>query len=595
MLGKSSPFLGLDIGASGTKAVVLSGKRTACKLIGCDVMDTRGEGILNDSELYASIQQWLATRKWNNLITAIALPQFLATTMTRDFPVSNTRSLNDMVTYETRQVAGLSDEALVHDFQPLPPGLDRHNPVIIGISREQVARDRLNLFNSAHIRTDCLGLGGTAVINAFLNLFPDAAKNSDPVLILDLGHENSTAIVLAAGQPLFMGSLMFSGEKFDAACSGDGTGSQRKVDVTEVDLMEESGRSPVLTAARLLESEIHAALETWRAQEEGPLAKAVISNVFICGGVCRMKGLDKWLEERLEAKVAIFGPSDGNNTRPELTLAYGLALQAAGAAAIPLSLLPEDVKLLQLRQRSWPLLAIALAIVTATAIGLEAAWFMHTGTVSAVLAAEDANLDECGQLITRIQAARETLDAHESRMLPIVEAGNQAAHLAEAIIALGNACGPKDWFVYLADENSYQLTRTQNKPKLPDPQQGMFANCTKADLGDSGGQPEFPLRIAAADITLTPGYIAAGYTPHLPSQPYEPVRAIAAKLEANNAFKNVDILPEAERVGREDIFRPWVAFLRKIPHQYKAFSFKLPFASPDIVKPPKPPPKKGRK
>lgn len=610
MLGSSNKYLGLDIGSSGTKAVLLSMKGGTATVSACDSIDTRDEGILNEAELYHSISQWLSSHGWGACRATVSIPQFLATTLTRDYKSeANKDAVKAMVSFETNQAAGLSDEALVQDFHIFPKTLDRQTPVFIGICREQVVRDRLAALSLSGIKTGDISLSGVAVINAFLHFFPQAAASNSPVLILDLGKESSTAIIMAGGLPLFIGSLLFSGDKFDEAIKEKNTASTTggKIvvntgarDLSEVNLMEEIGHSPLLAAARILENEIQNVLESWRAQETEAMASEVIQDVYICGGVSRMKGLREWMEERLETKVTAFGPVFDGEMHPELTVAMGLACQSAGISSVPMSLLPEDLRLKRLREKNWPLLAIALVLVALTCAVGEAKWWHAMSKEMDAYNARNEELEECSSLIGRVKSAKDALFMYEAKMIPLIEAGNQSARLNNAISVMGTACGDMDWFVYLADDLSYKGTNKGNEANKKDSSRndgGMFSSSTKQEIGDTGGQPEFPVRILPGDIPLSKGYIAAGYTPHLQSQSYELIRKLAAKLEDGKLFKGVDLLPEPERALREDIYQPWVSFLKGVKGQYKAFSFRMPFKEHNVRKPaiPEPKPKKGKK
>ena len=100
--------LGLDIGAAGVKAVVVKKSGKEVVIEAADELHTLEEGILNEKELLASVSQWLRSKKWDKLHTVIGLPQYLAQTMLKDFPViKSSVKLNALVAAEISQVAGL--------------------------------------------------------------------------------------------------------------------------------------------------------------------------------------------------------------------------------------------------------------------------------------------------------------------------------------------------------------------------------------------------------------------------------------------------------------------------------------------------------
>ena len=209
------------------------------------------------------------------------------------------------ITGKGSALASLSDEAFVHDYQPLPAGCGRQQPVLIGLCREQTLRERLRLCADVGLRHDGLAMTGLAMVSAYCWCHPEAAHAPQPVLLLDLGKDNSTAVVLAGGQPLFIGSLLFNAERFQQALATRHGASKydEKPSPERVNLLDEAPNSALLVAARQLETEIHNAVEHWRNQEQAEMASALIEQVYVCGGGSLLGGLDAWLADRLEIKA----------------------------------------------------------------------------------------------------------------------------------------------------------------------------------------------------------------------------------------------------------------------------------------------------
>ncbi|MBT4818748.1 MAG: hypothetical protein HON70_23770, partial [Lentisphaerae bacterium] len=104
-------------------------------------------------------------------------------------------------------------------------------------------------------------------------------------------------------------------------------------------------------------------------------------------------------------------------------------------------------------------------------------------------------------------------------------------------------------------------------------------------IGDTVSAPEFPRLLPVEDLPRVESIIIAGYTPLLAERPYESVRGIVKNLDEMDHYNGVDLLPEVDRIGREDIFEPWVAFFKQHPgDRYKAFTLRLPFASLEVNK-----------
>ena len=106
-------YLGLDVGASSAKAVVLDSTGAIC---GSGVLDMRAEGILNDAEMYGSVAEWLANEKWKKCKIAAGLPQYMTTTLMRNYPEKlPVKAIRFQLQGEASQVAALSDEAMLQD------------------------------------------------------------------------------------------------------------------------------------------------------------------------------------------------------------------------------------------------------------------------------------------------------------------------------------------------------------------------------------------------------------------------------------------------------------------------------------------------
>lgn len=607
MIVPQKKMIGLDIGSACVKVIVCERRGRALQLLGGEVLNAREEGILNDAELYDSIREWLQTHGLGGCHAAVGMPQYLTTTLVRDLPAVDHHQLAGMVQLETRQLAGLSDESFVQDFQSLPPGGGRKHPVLLAICLESAIRDRLRHMDAIGLPVDELSMTGLAMINAFTQLQPGAFACPKPTLLLDLGRDNATAAIWFAGQPLFIGSLLFAGERFEQALAAKG---RRGASLNEVNLADEAPHSPFVEAARLLENEIHGAVEHWRNQENAELANQPIDKVFLCGGASRLRGLSQWLQNRLECPVELLGPEMAGVVRPEMTVAYGLALQGCGQAELRLSMLPPAMRWQKKRLQRWPFLAAALALVALLGFALEGICWRGNARAITTLNGVQRQLDQCGLLASRLESSLNALQVQESKLIPLVAMGNQADRIAAALAALGQARGEKDWIVYLGDELSFQTTRaaaiakrTQRQAAGPNrgaaAPAGMFGSAVATKgAPEKAFSSEFPRRALPVDFRYPDAYIAAGYAPRQEDHVYESVRNLIGKLSESGTFAKVDILPEVECDGREDIFLPWLDYLRRQPGgrerlQYRDFTIRMPFAA-RLVQPPAPAPEKKK-
>lgn len=591
--------IGLDIGSGAVKgvALALSGKRVA--LTESRVLDCRAEGILNEAELLNSVSGWLEQLGWRNDTLIVGMPQYLATTQVSDFPPGATTGLAEMVEFETQQLAGLSDEVFLHDYQVMASKFGRHNPVLIGICRESAVRDKLEMLTNAGINASDLAMNGIVVANAFFGLYPDAATNDEPQLLLDLGAENSTLVVVAGGQVLFVGSLMFGGERLTEALA-----KELGVDLEEGEKLKREAQisladpgSILYQAGEQLEAEMGTVLEHWRAQERPALADREVVCCWLCGGGAQLRGMDGLLADKLGCPVTVFGPvlPDAQGPDPALVTAFGLALHGVGRCRLFISLSPPEMRWLVLRKRFFAYLAASAALIVLVLAGGIVQSVRFLTSEQRELEIRLAELNECERLIPQLENTRNSIRYHEMRLVPFVERGNRARKFIAGVNGLGAACGEADWFVYFADDASYQEGKntgterheSADQPGQPRPGMGLFGGggVMAPGIGDTVSAPEFPRRLAVEKLPRVESIIVAGYTPLLAERPYESVREIVRNLDEMEDYSGVDLLPEVNRIGREDIFEPWVAFFKRYPgDRYKAFTLRLPFASMEVNK-----------
>ena len=592
-------IIGLDIGSGAVKgvALALSGKRVA--LTEARVFDCRAEGILNEAELLNSVSGWLEQLGWLDDTLIVGMPQYLATTQVSDFPPGATTGLAEMVEFETQQLAGLSDDVFLHDYQVMEPKFGRHNPVLIGICRESAVRDRIEMLTNAGISASDLAMSGIAVANAFFGLYPDAVTNDEPQLLLDLGAENATLSVIAGGQVLFVGSLMFGGERLTELLA-----KELGVDPEEGEKLKHEAQislddpgSVLYKAGEQLDSEMTTVLDHWRAQERDELADRKIVRCWLSGGGAKLRGMDRFLAEKLGCPVSVFGPvvPDVTDPDPALATAFGLALHGIGRCRAAISLSPPEMRWLVLRKRYFAYLAVSAALIVLMLVGGIVQSVRFLASEQRELGIRLAELNECERLIPQLENTRNAIRYHEMRLVPFVERGNRARKFIAGMNGLAAACGEADWFIYFADDASYQEGKTTEKerqtssktPATPKGGMGLFGGGPAAvpGIGDTVSAPEFPRLLPVEDLPRVESIIIAGYTPLLAERPYESVRGIVKNLDEMDHYNGVDLLPEVDRIGREDIFEPWVAFFKQHPgDRYKAFTLRLPFASLEVNK-----------
>ena len=600
--------VGLDAGQAAVKAVAVIRRNGAPpEVTGLRCLDTRTEGILDPSELHRHLPGWLGEAGWRKLEITAGLPVDTAQTRVADFPPADGAALEEMIAYETQQLAGLSEERFVQDHARLPARPNHPNSVLIATCRESLVSERGASLAEAGLKLAGFGVNGVAMANAWITLYPeDAGKAGGPVLLVDIGASGGTLVVVRNGHVEHLAGLMVGIERYVQTLARQ-TGRPE----AEAERLLLSGRlddpraeAALTQVSRALEGELRTELEHWRNQERPGIAESAPVKIALCGGGARIPGLADVLAAAFDCPLEEVGvpvPGDGAAGAvvvrdPRFMTAYGLARQGVDAAPYPLSLATPVLRAEARRRRNFPIL-LAASVLFWFALGLILAWMTQRCLVERqFLAGRLRELHSCAELIPRLDEAVDQIESREMMLMPVVTKANRAGRFLRTIEALAGAKGPDDWFVYVADSDSYR-----EKAGRPDSSAAAAARAAAAppptpafsllpvpatpvpaagDIGLAALPPEFPLRILATEVKPLRAVIVAGYTPAA-AQPYKQIKELAAKINRTPLFEAAESLAESERLEREDIFLPWQELFHNRPERWKSFTLRLPFKTQD--------------
>lgn len=596
-LFKTKEAVGLDIGHGAVKAVrlVLKGK-SELAIEKMALLDVQQEGLLDEDELRRGLVAWLGENSLKDRAFTVGIPQYLATTQISDFPPGvKGDELSGMVSFETMQLAGLSDEAFSSDYHVMAPKFGRQNPVLIGVCRQSVIDERMRMLTSEGLNVVELGMNGLALASALFHLHPDVTGENRPSLVLDLGEENTTLLVLVGGQVLFAGTLPFGASRYTEVLAGhlrcdDLEADRRKRTLT---LDPNDPDHPLHAVTAQLESEMRNAIEHWRSGEQEEIAHLLFAKIWLTGGGAALGGLADALGRFFGCEVALFGPADPESGQPvpSMTTAFGLALQGFGAAAVPVSLSPESLRWRQRRKRLFPYLLAAEVVFALLLAGGMISFYSRLAREKVSLDAQVEELRQCRTLIPQLKSQMTAMDHHERMLIPFVERGNRGRRFLDTIAELEKSRGDKDFFVFLADRFSFDDMRPKESDSTPGARparptasegMGMFGIASVEEARRSRDTAVLNATLVD-EMAILPSMVVAGYIPYQVEARYGPMLAMVDKLNQGSLFQGVDIVQE--RGLEEQIFNVWERFWRERPSKgrFTQFMFNLPFANRDVT------------
>jgi len=593
--------VGLDIGSSTIKAVELSWSREAgIKLLTHKLIRLRAEGILDDEELSKSLSSLFEQSGWKNRKICSGLPQFLATVQVMDFPEAPEAKLEEMVAFETRQLSGISEESFIHDYHMMAPKYGRKNPVLIGISRHSAVTEKMHVLESAGIIPSDITMNSMALINTLFRLHPATKDENRPQMIVEIGAENTTVVIFAGGQILSISSLLFGSDKYTRALSEalklDEAKAEEEKLKTKID--PEDDDHPFHKVSLGFISELENTVEQWKQHENSETAGMDFAKIWLCGGGASTEGLPDILKANFtQCDNEVFGPQDADGKiMPEMVTAYGLALQALEMVDVDISLAPSEIRWLAQRKRNFKFLVAASVMFMIAVCALLVGYYMELQEVDAVNRKTIIRLKACEGFIPELERLGEDIRHFEKMIVPFAVRGDNIPRFLAALREIGKIKGDEFFFMYLADEKSFNGLKLEKSTSKESQGRLFFGNIQPKEPGSvlKRGRNESVLVNSVAEnksLVLIGFTIAATKKDH-----YDLVRQIQTKLNQLALFSSgteeVDILSEEDRMGREDIMSsPWISQVvnnRDINSQlqgkrFRDFAIKLPFAEPVVI------------
>ncbi len=593
-------ILGLDVGQASVKAVVLARRGRRTRLINHARFVLREEGVLDEEELWHNLADWLAQQHLANLETVVGIPQYYATTQINDFPAGDENALERMVEYETRHLAGLSDERFIHGYAKMTAARPNVTPVLIGVCRSALIEERFDSIENCNVRVADIGLNGVAFAAACINLAP--TKNEEVIsMALNIGAENTTLAIFRGKTVVHLTSVpagMTAADNYHAEEYHNRQNLETRLDTNQA-----------ADTSRVRE-EIELALEHWRDQLETSNVSTKIDRILVAGGGAKSTQMLEALTEGFNCPAETIGVvNECGDKMPELVTAYGLALQGLKRSAIPISMMPEAAKKIRLRRRRFKFVAAAATLLICALAYHETKNFFALKERQKKVAAELENIEQCQRFVPDLEKIARSKDVMRRSLLPFAAKAARQNRYATTIRALIEDCQaiaapredqrlPNAWIIYLVDSTTFAKTgeqtanndqsarRTARRRPIatggiapttptPAPPRHAFMSLTNT----LGNEPKKWYELVQfGEFSEVTGMVAAVITPTRESEPFKYISSLIRLLELRPEFKRVDLLAQKEYSQAEDIFSTWTKILLKCGiRNCRGFLIRIPF------------------
>ncbi len=546
----------LDVGQTATKLVVLERSGGSAKVVKTASFRNRDEGLMDQIEAAEHMVSWLEEQDVADVEFVIGLPQFMAMTQITDFPPVVGSQLQDLVEFETQQLAGLTDEEFIHDYQPLKPYHTYQNPALIAVCRESLIESRVELFEKSEINIQSLFMEGQALLASYLFSHRGAASSDELVLLMDVGAENTTMVVVLNEQILYVSSFLFGGEFFTESLAKHLGVSEIEAERTKFasKLMHEDTDSPLTRTARNLIVELEANLDNWRNHDEAA-AKLKISAIHLSGGGALTEGLVDFLHANYHCPVEnISHPLlAATADHPESwNIAFGLGLLglAGPTPKLAANLLPQKLRWESLRRKRMGFLYAALFLLAIVCGSILSLLFLGAQKQHEKLSARTQRLDRCKAIVPDVIKARNAIDRCDLMLRPFVARGNRNIVVVNAIDQISQAKQNGDWMCLLTD---YPLSYRDQ----PDEFVTHSSKSAPTLLGPSNETTGAKGVILTSSCVPWTAIAVSGFTPR--RSEFRNVREMIRRLNESNLFERVDANPQLSPLDSQ-VRTPWLMF-----------------------------------
>ena len=311
-------------------------------------------------------------------------------------PPVEAKKIPDIVKYEAGQQIPFPLDQVVWDWQRLAAGFEEGGFVmdaevaLFAMKREQVTKS-LAPFEEASIDVEILQMAPIALANmAIFDQLPDPStvdpENPPPsVVIVSIGVD-STDVVVTNGLRILQRSMPIGGGSFTKALVQELKYTFVKAEKEKRNAVRASDPRAVFKAMKLVFNQFASELQRSLNYFTGVDRSLKIGKVFLLGNAAKLRGLTDFVAKQLQLDVkrldgfaALEGPAVASSVFRENRLsfgtAYGLALQAAGAANIKTSLLPREIAFDRMIAAKRPWAVAAMLTLLLAGLAYISGWF----------------------------------------------------------------------------------------------------------------------------------------------------------------------------------------------------------------------------
>ena len=342
--------VGLDIGSSAIKAIVLKFGRKETRLVNFGIEplppQTIVDGtIMDQAAVVEAIGRLKSALGLRTKLCATAIAGHSVIVKKILMPPMSREELEDQIPMEAEQHIPFKRDEVDIDYQVVTPkNAQGQMEVILVAAKKDMIADTVQVIRDAGLQPVVIDVAAFSLQNAF-EASQGQAASAGPVALIHIGNSISHVNILAGGVSVFARDVTAGGSSFTEEI-------QRRLHVShdEAEAFKLAAEDGAASAPPVVEQVLAEVAESTAAKLQRSLdfflastPDVVLSKVYLSGGSAKIAALVRVLEQRARVPVEIFDPfrrtviDQGkldvdfvSAHAPEAAVAFGLALRRRG-------------------------------------------------------------------------------------------------------------------------------------------------------------------------------------------------------------------------------------------------------------------------
>jgi len=389
------PAWGIDVGQCSLKAMKLAVSGEGVELQAFDVVEH--ESILSEAgadataQIIKSIETFVGRNNFKGSQVVVSVPGQQTLTRFTKMPPVEAKKIPDMVQYEASQQIPFDMDEVVWDYQVFT---EKDSPdVEVGIFaiRKELIRNYLMNFTERGLEPIIVQTSPMASYNAAR--FESTDWGAHATVLLDMGAL-ATDLIIAEGNRIWSRPVPIGGNRFTEALVSAFKISFKKAEKLKRTAATSKYARQIFAAMRPIFADLVSEVQRSIGFYTSTHREAHITRVLGMGNAFKLPGLQKFLQQNLQLDVdrltgfkrmaaseAASSPAFTENVM-SFAVAYGLAVQGLGLAAVQSNLLPLEIRKTLLWRRKQPWFAASAASLALAAGSIWVGNVMARGEIS---------------------------------------------------------------------------------------------------------------------------------------------------------------------------------------------------------------------